>query len=54
MHLIHAGRFYWLLPFLVVWARGFQVELKPLVWVAVWVLASMGSAVTGSVRHGNI
>ncbi len=54
LHLIHVSRFYWLLSFLIAWAWGFQVGLRPLVWVADWVLASMGSAVTGSVWHGNV
>ncbi len=53
-HRIHVGRFYWLLPFLVAWARGFQVGLLPLVWLAVSVLAAMGNAITSSVQHGNV
>ncbi len=53
-HHIHVSGFFWLLPFLVTLAQGFRVELRPLVWVAVLVWASMGSAVTGGIRHGDI
>ncbi len=53
-HHIHVGRFFWLLPFLVAWAWGFWVGLRPLVWVAILVWASMGIAVTGGIRHGDI
>ena len=53
-HHVHVGRFFWLLPFLVAWARGFRVGLRYRVWLAVLVLASMGNAVTGDVRHGDV
>ncbi len=53
-HRIHVGRFYWLLPFLVAWDQGFQVGLRPLVSVAVLVWSTMGGAVTGSIRHGDV
>ncbi len=42
-HLVHVGRFFRLLPFLVAWAQGFWVGQQLLVWVAVFVLASMGA-----------
>ncbi len=42
LHQVKVGRFLWLLPFLVAWARGFWVGLRPLVWVAILFWASMG------------